>query len=47
MRVGAGWAPAAPGAVDFQTFLLCVAGTTSAHNVIKRLKSLSSAASSK
>lgn len=45
--VGAGWAPAAPGAADFQTFLLCVAGTTSAHNVIKRLKSLSSAASSK
>lgn len=47
MWVGAGWAPAATGAADFQTFLLCVAGTTSAHNMIKRLKSLSSAASSK
>lgn len=36
-----------PDAADFQTFLLCEPSTTSAHNVIKRLKSLRVAASSK
>lgn len=42
-----GQAPAVPDAADFQTFLLCTPSTTSAHNVIKRLKSLCVAASSK
>lgn len=44
---GTGRAPAAPDAADFQTFLLRAPSTTSAHNVIKRLKSLRAAASSK
>lgn len=36
--LGTGRVPAAPDATDFQTFLLCVPSTTSARNVIKRLK---------